>query len=49
MLLAAPYRLGRLLAFLNPAAYRQTYGYQVYQSLMAIGAGGAWGRGIGAS
>ena len=49
MLLAAPYRLGRLLAFLNPAAYRQTYGYQVYQSLMAIGAGGVWGRGIGAS
>lgn len=49
MLLAAPYRLGRLLAFLNPVAYRETYGYQVYQSLMAIGAGGVWGRGIGAS
>ncbi|KUK26732.1 MAG: Cell division protein FtsW [Acetothermia bacterium 64_32] len=49
MLLAAPYRLGRLLAFFNPVAYRETYGYQVYQSLMAIGAGGVWGRGLGAS
>jgi len=49
LLLAAPYRLGRLLAFLNPAAYRETYGYQVYQSLLAIGAGGVWGRGLGAS
>jgi len=49
LLLAAPYRLGRLLAFLNPAGYRDTYGYQVYQSMMAIGAGGIFGRGLGAS
>ncbi len=49
LLLAAPYRLGRLLAFLNPVAYRDTYGYQVYQSFVAIGAGGIWGRGLGAS
>ena len=49
LLLAAPYRLGRLLAFINPAAYRETYGYQVYQSLIAIGSGGVWGRGLGAS
>lgn len=49
LLLVAPYRLGRLLAFLNPGAYRATYGYQVYQSLIAIGSGGIAGRGIGAS
>lgn len=49
MLLAAPYRVGRLLAYLDPWAYRDTYGYQLYQSLVAIGSGGIWGRGIGAS
>ncbi|MGC9530290.1 MAG: putative lipid II flippase FtsW [Candidatus Bipolaricaulaceae bacterium] len=49
LLLAAPYRMGRLLAFLDPMAYRDSYGYQIYQSMMAIGAGGIWGRGIGAS
>lgn len=49
LLFTARYRLERLVAFLNPEAYRDTYGYQVYQSLIAIGAGGLWGRGIGAS
>jgi len=45
----APYRLGRLLAFFNPEAYQETYAYQVYQSVLAIGAGGIVGRGLGAS
>jgi len=45
----APYRLGRLLAFLNPGGYQETYAYQVYQSVLAIGAGGLVGRGLGAS
>jgi cell division protein FtsW len=49
LVVAAPYRVGRLLAFLNPAAYQETYGYQVFQSLLAIGSGGLWGRGLGAS
>ncbi len=49
LLLAAPYRMSRLLAFLNPDAYRETYGYQVYQALIALGSAGALGRGIGAS
>jgi len=46
---AAPYRMGRLLAFLDPSGYQETYAYQVYQSMMAIGAGGIFGRGLGAS
>lgn len=49
LLFAARYRLERFAAFLNPEAYRDTYGYQAYQSLVAIGAGGVFGRGIGAS
>lgn len=49
LVLAAPYRMGRLLAFLNPSAYQDTYAWQVFQSLSAIGAGGVFGRGIGAS
>jgi len=40
LLFAARYRLERFAAFLNPEAYRDTYGYQAYQSLVAIGAGG---------
>ncbi len=49
LLAAAPYRVGRLLAFFDPAGYQETYAYQVYQSMMAIGAGGVLGRGLGAS
>ncbi len=49
LLAAAPYRVGRLLAFLDPSGHQETYAYQVYQSMMAIGAGGVVGRGLGAS
>jgi cell division protein FtsW len=49
LLFTARYRLERLLAFLNPAAYRDTVGYQLYQALLAIGSGGVLGRGLGAS
>lgn len=49
VLLLARYRLERLVAFLNPGAYRDTYGYQTFQSLLAVGSGGVLGRGIGAS
>ncbi|MGY4706692.1 putative lipid II flippase FtsW [Candidatus Bipolaricaulota sp. J31] len=48
-LVLAPYRLGRILAFLNPESFRHSYGYQVYQSLLALGSGGIFGRGLGAS
>ncbi len=49
LLFSARYRAERLLAFLNPEAYRNTVGYQLHQALLAIGTGGIWGRGLGAS
>lgn len=45
----APYRLNRLLAFLNPSADPQGIGYQINQALLAIGSGGLFGRGLGHS
>ncbi len=49
LLLTAPYRFGRLLAFLDPFRYSTTEGYQLIQSLTALGSGGIFGRGLGAS
>ncbi|MDA8295010.1 MAG: putative peptidoglycan glycosyltransferase FtsW [Actinomycetota bacterium] len=37
--LAAPYRRARLLAFLNPFGHASTVGYQLVQSLAALGSG----------
>ncbi len=45
----APYRLARIIAFIDPRAYSSSSGYQILQSLTAIGAGGIFGRGLGAS
>jgi len=45
----APYRMARLLSFLNPFAHSTTSGYQTIQSLIAVGSGGLIGRGLGAS
>ncbi len=45
----APYRFARLMSFLNPQAYSQSTGYQTLQSLTAVGSGGLFGRGLGAS
>jgi cell division protein FtsW len=42
-----PYRLRRLTAFLDPWSDRGDSGYQVVQSLIAVGAGGLTGRGLG--
>ena len=47
--LLAPYRLARVVAFINPHAYASSAGYQILQSLTAIGSGGIFGRGLGAS
>jgi cell division protein FtsW len=44
-----PYRLRRLLAFWNPWEDRFGDGFQVVQSLIAVGAGGVTGRGLGDS
>ena len=45
----APYRFARVLSFLNPEAYGTSSGYQTIQSLIAVGSGGIFGRGLGAS
>jgi cell division protein FtsW len=42
-----PYRLNRLTAFLDPWADRSDKGYQVVQSLIAVGSGGLTGKGLG--
>jgi len=47
--LIAPYRLARVVSFINPHAYSRSSGYQILQSLTAIGSGGIFGRGLGAS
>lgn len=43
------YRLERLMAYLNPWADARGKGYQLVQSLMAMGSGGFFGRGLGSS
>jgi cell division protein FtsW len=44
---STPYRLRRLLAFLDPWGTRQGEGYQVAESLLSIGSGGITGLGLG--
>jgi len=43
------YQRRRIISFLNPWADPQQDGYQLIQSLLAIGSGGAWGSGYGES
>jgi cell division protein FtsW len=45
----APYRINRLMVFLNPDYDPMGIGYQIKQSLIAIGSGGLWGTGLGLS
>jgi len=42
----APWRVARMLAFLDPYKYADDEGYQVVQSLYAIGSGGMFGEGF---
>lgn len=44
-----PYRMNRVLAFLNPEIDPQGIGYQINQALIAIGSGGITGLGLGDS
>lgn len=39
----------RIMTFFNPGSHLYGAGYQVNQSLIAIGSGGFWGRGLGQS
>jgi cell division protein FtsW len=42
-----PYQLERVLSFLNPWHDQMDTGYQLVQSLLAVGSGGLWGSGFG--
>ncbi len=45
----APYRFNRLIVFLHPEIDPQGIGYQIKQTLLAIGSGGLFGLGLGHS
>ncbi len=40
------YQLSRLVVFLNPYSDPQGDGYHIIQSLVAVGSGGLWGKGL---
>jgi rod shape determining protein RodA len=42
-----PYQRDRLTSFMQPEADYHRSGYQVIQSLIAVGSGGIWGKGTG--
>jgi len=44
-----PYQRRRIVSFLNPWADPMQDGYQLIQSLLAVGSGGVWGVGLGMS
>ncbi|MBI3442213.1 MAG: putative lipid II flippase FtsW [Candidatus Sungbacteria bacterium] len=45
----APYRLQRILVFLDPQTDPKGIGYQINQAFIGIGSGGFWGLGFGKS
>ena len=47
LLIREPYRIRRLISFMDPWQYPSGEGYQMIHSLMAFGTGGLWGTGIG--
>jgi cell division protein FtsW len=49
LILAEPYRIERIVAFVDPWAYSQTSGFQVTQSLVSIASGRVFGVGLGNS
>ncbi len=46
-ILLVPYRWGRLRAFVDPEPFRETIGFQPFQSLVSVGSGGVFGLGLG--
>lgn len=46
LIIAEPYRLSRLMAFINPWSNPKGEGYQLLQSLYALGSGGWFGVGL---
>ncbi len=49
LVILQPYRMERIAVFLEPNADVQDSGYQLRQSLIALGSGGMWGKGFGMS
>ena len=49
LILMKPYRMRRVLAYLNPWADPEGSGFQLIQSLVALGSGGWLGQGLGES
>src|SRR5207237_9937181 len=49
LLWKSPYRIQRILAFLDPWKDPRGHGYQTVESLLAFGAGGSVGVGLGES
>ncbi len=43
----SPSRMQRIIAFLNPDKWADSINYQPSQSLIALGSGGLWGKGLG--
>lgn len=49
LVFTSPHRFERVMTFLNPGLDPKGAGYQITQSLIAIGSGGFWGVGLGHS
>jgi cell division protein FtsW len=47
IVVGTPWRLKRILAFLDPWQFRRDVGYQISESLISIGSGGVLGLGLG--
>lgn len=47
LILKTPYRLKRLLAYMDGSGSKSSVGYQTYQSLIGLGNGGLFGVGLG--
>ena len=45
--MSTPFRMRRMLAFLDPWAFRRNVGYQITESLISVGSGGVAGLGLG--
>ncbi len=49
LIFRVPYRLRRIIGYLDPWSKSQSAGFQIVQSFLALGSGGVFGLGLGAS
>lgn len=49
LIILSPYRMKRVMSFMDPFADAGASGYQLKQSLIALGSGGLFGKGLGGS